>query len=180
MNNNQTTPMFGPDPRFGGAMPNQFPGGLQSQPMWEQYLAASAGRPAASMVTPQLNNGPQQQLGGNPWFTGRPIDDISSVTPNEVPTDGRIGIFPTQDMRTIYLKFWAPEGKIKTFKFDVDPTYDPDPQNVAIGANLQALYQRLDALEQYVAQTVPQSQQSQQQHKQKHSQQQNRREDNNQ
>lgn len=48
---------------------------------------------------------------------GRVISDISQITPNEVPMDGSVSLFPSQDYSCVYAKQWAADGTIKTMKY---------------------------------------------------------------
>lgn len=70
-----------------------------------------------------------QQLSALP---GRVINSPDEVTPNEVPNDGRFGIFPTADNSAIYLKGWTSDGRIQTIKFiqAVEAEVPKVPENV--------------------------------------------------
>lgn len=59
----------------------------------------------------------QQQAFQQSTLNGRVVDDISTVTANEVPMDGSFGIFPKRDMSEIYIRSWSSDGTIKTLKF---------------------------------------------------------------
>lgn len=63
-----------------------------------------------------LPNMPNPQNNQN-GIRGRVISDISQVVPNEVPMDGSVSLFPSQDYSCIYGKYWASDGTIKTIKF---------------------------------------------------------------
>lgn len=63
------------------------------------------------MYQPQIM---QQQI---PSINGRIIDDISTVTANEVSMDGSLSVFPTRDLSAIYCRQWQNDGTIKTVKF---------------------------------------------------------------
>lgn len=52
-----------------------------------------------------------------PMLSGRVINDISEVTAQEVPMDGRVSVFPKSDYSCMYAKVWTSEGTIRTFKF---------------------------------------------------------------
>lgn len=64
---------------------------------------------------------PQNNQNGNTFsqntIRGRVISDISQITPNEVPMDGSVSLFPSQDYSCIYAKQWATDGTIKTMKY---------------------------------------------------------------
>lgn len=57
---------------------------------------------------------PQNNQNG---IRGRVISDISQITPNEVPMDGSVSLFPSQDYSCVYAKQWATDGTIKTMKY---------------------------------------------------------------
>lgn len=96
------------------------------------------------------------QNGGNsapqvsePPFVGRYIATIDEVLPRDVPMDGRAAIFPTQTLEEIYLKAWAKDGSIKTFRYILDPTQNFNAQGTAQGQDQGAMIlERLEQLEQ--------------------------------
>lgn len=45
---------------------------------------------------------------------GKMVNDVSMVSPNDVPMDGNIAIFPKNDMSEIYCKQWKQDGTIQT------------------------------------------------------------------
>lgn len=49
--------------------------------------------------------------------TGRYIGSPTEIQANEVPMDGRIGFFPTNDMGAIFAKQWCSDGSIQTVKY---------------------------------------------------------------
>ena len=61
---------------------------------------------------------PMQQAGTQPaqaqtqQLTGRYIGDYREILPKEVPMDGTVGFFPTNDMTRIYVKAWTPDGRV--------------------------------------------------------------------
>lgn len=56
---------------------------------------------------------PQMQM---QTINGRLIDNIDSVTANEVSMSG-INVFPKNDLSEVYIKSWLPNGTIQTLKF---------------------------------------------------------------
>lgn len=48
---------------------------------------------------------------------GRQIANADEITPQEVPMDGSVSLFPQQDYSCIYAKTWTKEGTIATLKF---------------------------------------------------------------
>ena len=61
-------------------------------------------------VLPTQMQGAYQQLG----LVGKMVNDVSMVSPNDVPMDGNIAIFPKSDMSEIYCKQWKQDGTIQT------------------------------------------------------------------
>lgn len=49
-----------------------------------------------------------------PELIGKMVNDVSVVSPNDVPMDGNIAIFPKNDMSEIYCKQWKQDGTIQT------------------------------------------------------------------
>lgn len=76
---------------------------------------------------------PSQMSGAyqHPGLIGKVVNDVSMVSPNDVPMDGNIAIFPKNDMSEIYCKQWKQDGTIQTVVYK--PILD---QNQADGANI--------------------------------------------
>lgn len=94
------------------------------------------------------------QFGAQPNapFVGRFVTQLADIRPNEVPTDGRPAIFPSNDLNEIYLKSWGADGLIRTFRYELDTSTDlntPQPQQVG-NAEYQQLASRLDQLEEMI------------------------------
>lgn len=51
------------------------------------------------------------------FISGRLVNDVSEITPQEVPMDMSVSLFPKSDYSCIYAKCWDRNGGIKTFKF---------------------------------------------------------------
>lgn len=45
---------------------------------------------------------------------GKIVQNVESITANDVPMDGSVAYFPKQDMTEIYAKSWGADGKIRT------------------------------------------------------------------
>lgn len=60
---------------------------------------------------------------------GRMVTDISEVTPQEVPMNGSVSFFPTNDYKAVYAKCWSPDGTIQTFKFVPEQQLSQEPQS---------------------------------------------------
>lgn len=110
------------------------------------YPSSHAGNPATIQTVQQpYVADPNQSLIRMPYITpppqpqqisvipGRAINNPDEVTPNEVPNDGRFGIFPMADQSAIYLKGWTSDGRIQTIKYvqAVETEITTQPQNYA-------------------------------------------------
>lgn len=78
-------------------------------------------------VLPSQMSGAYQQ----PGLIGKVVNDVSMVSPNDVPMDGNIAIFPKNDMSEIYCKQWKQDGTIQTVVYK--PVLD---QNQSDGSNM--------------------------------------------
>lgn len=64
-------------------------------------------------------------------LVGKVVNDVSMVSPNDVPMDGNVAIFPKNDMSEIYCKQWRQDGTIQTV------VYKPiQPENPQEGTNM--------------------------------------------
>ena len=57
-------------------------------------------------------------------------DENTEIAPNDVPMDGTVSLFPTEDYSCIFAKHWNKDGKITTTKFvpvSADEDYTPSP-----------------------------------------------------
>ena len=60
-------------------------------------------------------------------INGRVVQSSDMITANDVPMDGSVAFFPTQDLSEIYAKRWDANGKIVTRLFK--PVSDSYPSN---------------------------------------------------
>ena len=76
-------------------------------------------------------------------ISGHMISNPNEITPQEVPMDGSISLFPMQDGSAVYGKSWDSSGQIKTVRYvpdtqsDISQSTDP----------FDALNARLDSIE---------------------------------
>ena len=113
----------------------------QMQNPYQPYIP-SVSSPMASpyqgnMPTPQYTPQPYQpQIPQAPQFVpvqihGHTIkDEATEVPPNDIPMDGTVSLFPTEDYSCIFAKHWNKDGKITTTKFapvSADEDYTPSP-----------------------------------------------------
>lgn len=50
-------------------------------------------------------------------ISGRVVQAVETINPNEVPMDGSVAFFPKQDLTEIYAKSWNTDGTIHTLTF---------------------------------------------------------------
>ena len=85
---------------------------------------------------------PQVYQNRQPSMVGRIITDINVVTPQEVPMNGGIGIFPVQDGSCIYVKSWTGNGTIQTDRYVKESVEQPEIQS-----EFSIVMDRLDKIE---------------------------------
>ena len=56
-------------------------------------------------------NQPQQMVES---LNGKMVDSIDQITPNDVPMNGSVAIFPKRDMSEMYVRRWNTNGTIST------------------------------------------------------------------
>lgn len=77
---------------------------------------------------------------------GRLVNNLDEITPQEVPMDGSVSLFPQNDYSAIYAKTWTKDGTIATVKF-VPEQPQAAPQKSPIEERLDKIDQRFDRLE---------------------------------
>ena len=84
------------------------------------------------------------------YLYGRMVMSPMEITPQEVPMDGSIAMFPTSDMSCVYIKTWGSDGTIKTFRYVPEPI-NGSPTAGQNSHDMDALFaslnQRLDKIE---------------------------------
>ena len=73
---------------------------------------------------------------------GHMITSPDQITPQEIPMDGSISLFPMQDGSAVIGKFWDNNGQIKTIRFIPENVEQPRQQDP-----FAAINERLDTLE---------------------------------
>lgn len=81
-----------------------------------------------------------------PLLSGRLVNSLDEITPQEVPMDGSVSLFPKNDYSAIYAKTWTKDGTIATVKYVPEPN-QAAPQKTALEARLDKIDQRFDKLE---------------------------------
>lgn len=82
-----------------------------------------------------------------PSIPGRPVNNLDEITPQEVPMDGSVSLFPQNDYSAIYAKTWTKDGTIATVKYVPEQPQAAVPQKSPIEEHLDKIDQRFDRLE---------------------------------
>lgn len=128
----------------------------QPMPMQNPYMdrLAQLQQYQQGLQQQQMPQIPQQAQG----LVGKVVNDVSMVSPNDVPMDGSVAIFPKGDMTEIYCKQWKQDGTIQTvvYKPVLDqnaeqatniPQMDFNALNEDVRALREDILARLDAIE---------------------------------
>ena len=67
------------------------------------------------MAGNQAPNLYQNQLNRFQSIPGRLVNNLDEITPQEVPMDGSVSLFPQNDYSAIYAKTWTKDGTILKF-----------------------------------------------------------------
>ena len=78
---------------------------------------------------------------------GRLVANADEITPQEVPMDGSVSLFPQNDYSCIYAKTWTKEGTIATLKFVPEQPQNTEQQKSPLEMRLDSIDQRLAALD---------------------------------
>lgn len=99
---------------------------------------------------PQPQQSPLQSYQQRPpIIPGRVVTDINEVTPNEIPMDGRVSLFPKNDYSCIYAKAWNSDGTITTVKFVAEqPVTSQKEENTnSIETALASIKEQVDKID---------------------------------
>ena len=103
--------------------------------------------PAPTVSTPSPIRPPAP---ANPMIPGRHITNPAEIKPNEVPMDGSVSFFPTNDGNYIYAKCWNSDGTIITAKYsrvnEPEPTPEPSVTNKDILDRLEQIEKLVQTL----------------------------------
>ena len=118
-------------PNYGGATPyynNPMPSPYQNNIPFPSPYQTNIPMP---QYTPMPNQTPQQPQFVPVQIHGHTIkDENTEIAPNDVPMDGTVSLFPTENYSCIFAKHWNKDGKITTTKFvpvPMDEDYVPTP-----------------------------------------------------
>lgn len=120
---------------FGYTPPNsQFP---QPTSMPSQYQTSGMTYSSPVYQQPQM-----------PSIPGRVVYDVKDITPNEVPSDGTIGVFPTNDRTRVYVLYWDGLNGIKYDTYILqNPTQTETSQQTD---EMAAIKDQLDRIEKHL------------------------------
>ena len=121
-------------PNYGGATPyynNPMPSPYQNNIPFPSPYQTNIPMPQYNQYNPMPNQTPQQPQFGPVQIHGHTIkDENTEIAPNDVPMDGTVSLFPTENYTCIFAKHWNKDGKITTTKFvpvPMDEDYVPTP-----------------------------------------------------
>lgn len=111
--------------------------------------------PYYQVMPNQLPVNQMQQTMQRPNVTGmggRVVNNENEITPNEIPMDGSVSLFPTNDYSKIYAKAWTANGAIKTITFVPEVSNEPVSGSSQNDISTQSKFQsdvlaRLDRIE---------------------------------
>lgn len=128
---NQFYPMTVPGFQYGQTQPPYVPAPTyQPQTVNQSVTTASQSRPQGVL--------------------GHMITSPDQITPQEIPMDGSISLFPMQDGSAVIGKFWDSNGQIKTIRFIPENVEQPQQQDPFATINA-----RFDALENLIRSQRP-------------------------
>lgn len=114
---------------------NNYTPGTSYAPQTSGYMAGN-----------QTPNPYQNQLNRFQSIPGRLVNNLDEITPQEVPMDGSVSLFPQNDYSAIYAKTWTKDGTIATVKF-IPEQPQMEPQKSPLEERLDRIDQRFDKLE---------------------------------
>ena len=112
---------------------NQYSNPYQASSPMPMQNPYQTGMPIPSYTPPQMfqpqTSQPQQFVPVQ--IHGHTIkDETTEVAPNDIPMDGTVSLFPTEDYSCIFAKHWNKDGKITTTKYvpvSADEDFTPTP-----------------------------------------------------
>lgn len=126
---------FYPTPANPYTWNNNFTPGTSYAPQTGGYMAGNQ--------TPNLYQNQSSRFQSIP---GRLVNNLDEITPQEVPMDGSVSLFPQADYHAIYAKTWTKDGTIATVKF-IPEQPQTEPQKSPLEERLDRIDQRFDKLE---------------------------------
>lgn len=132
-------------------------------PIPPQPISGGFTYPSQTNMVPGISNQPinsipsvpyaSQPMLQRPVIPGRVVNDPSNITPQEVPMDGSVSLFPQTDYSKIYAKAWDSNGNLQTMIFvpEIPTTVQPD-QNSSI---INELMKKIEYIEKQVSHLKP-------------------------
>lgn len=78
---------------------------------------------------------------------GRVVGNVDEITPQEVPMDGSVSLFPQSDYSCIYAKTWTKEGTIATVRYVPEqPQENGEPKKSPLEERLDRIEKQLESL----------------------------------
>lgn len=77
---------------------------------------------------------------------GRLVANSDEITPQEVPMDGSVSLFPQNDFACIYAKTWTKEGTIATMRFVPEQPQGAVEQKSPLEERLDRIDQQLETI----------------------------------
>lgn len=112
------------------------------------YVSNISGNNAVTQQTPGYSGFNNFQRPVMPaMIPGRLVANADEITPQEVPMDGSVSLFPQNDYSCIYAKTWTKEGTIATLKFVPEQPQNTEQQKSPLEMRLDSIDQRLAALD---------------------------------
>lgn len=113
-------------------------------------------------ASPYFNQRQWPQQPQNMYFSQRPtsipgrtINDPGEVTPQEVPMDGSVSLFPKNDYSCIYAKTWNKDGTIATIRFIPEPVNTESQKTDYYDDVLTKIDSRLSSIEKKLSYRKP-------------------------
>ena len=106
--------------------------------------------PPAQTSRPQPTQPATQMTYIPNYISGRVVNGPDEITPQEIPMDGTLSLFPQQDQSCIFAKSWNADGTIKTIRYVPEVMSDPSvPEDLVPNVSdiLQDVIKRLDRIE---------------------------------
>lgn len=105
--------------------------------------------PPVQPTRPQTVQPSTQMANTMNYISGRAVNGPDEITPQEIPMDGTLSLFPQVDQSCIYAKSWNADGTIKTVRYIPEINNAPIIDNVTPDINdiLQDIMDRLERIE---------------------------------
>ena len=114
---------------------------LNQMPVGQPPTAPQTWLPGTQNVNLPYSAQPSKQT-----IFGKTVQNESQITPNDVPMDGTIALFPLQDFSKIIAKQWTPNGLIQTLEYLPETAKDEKP-TVTLDEVMAHMDDRLDQIE---------------------------------